>query len=561
MTAVFDPAVAAAQLTGHLDERQRCETHDQVLPCQHMACRPPDEPEPDLTDGPDETGEQGKDDKPESELARKLATLKTPDDIWKHTHMRYIEKVAKSVGVKREGVFVRLGNRAAVLAGPNVCGSINERGTFPLTTINVMVGRSGAGSNVTARAVDRALPVPRKLLNTPQTVETAEQVDQLDWGYKTLKPATGSALLANMQRLVTVTQEEDAAPVLAYLPRVELNYTEGETLLGTMSKSKSSGSQGAAIAPYILDGYFGDPLQYDITKSEERAPIPARVYTMATNAYFQVEFIGTVMGQTTGFVQRACFVPLMKERGDEERIAAARALISGGTVSPEDRERLLASLGDQPKHPGPLKGAAEFLMQVSGARSASRKMMRMCQTMAEEIALIQAGIDEGLAQDDPESSHKAVAMYRIAAQSALLRFSHDINEDDWAIAKEFSALDQQTREVCREWGELIRQAEASEDNAKTARRTRITESARAMERGEVPSVVKRVAKTFWEFTGRGPQLVSKLSERILKEDVSEWGAITSGGKRAALRDAAIEYALRNGYLARVGNRYGRPEEP
>jgi hypothetical protein len=559
VTAVFDPATTAAQLTEHLvDDRPRCELHHQPLPCQHMACRTPDELELEhgLTDETDEADEQGKDDRPESELARKLATLKTPDDIWKHPHMGYIEKVAKSVGVKREGVFVRLGNRAAVLAGPNVCGSINERGTFPLTTINVMVGRSGAGSNVTARAVDRALPVPRMLLAPPSTVETAEQVDQLDWGYKTLKPATGSALLANMQRLVPVTQEEDAAPVIAYLPRVELNYTEGETLLGTMNKSKSSGSQGAAIAPYILDGYFGDPLQYDITKSEERAPIPARVYTMATNAYFQVEFIGTVMGQTTGFVQRANFVPLMKERGDEERIAAARALINGGTVSPEDRERLLASLGDQPKHPGPLKDAAEFLTQVSGARSASKKMMRMCRTMAEEIALIQAGIDEGLAQDDPESSHKAVAMYRIAAQSALLRFSHDINEDDWAIAKEFSALDQQTRDVCREWGELIRQKDDAEDNAKTARRTRTAEDQRAFQRGEHTSVAKKVGRVLREYVREEPRTGRQMADRIAKEDVAYWALISGGGTKATLRDAAVRWAR----IVKAGTRYVLPPE-
>lgn len=554
MTAVFDPATTAAQLTEHLGGHPRCPHHDQVLPCGHMLCQPSaDEPEPEhgLTDEIDEADEQGKDDKPESELARKLATLKTPDDIWKYPHMRYIEAVAKSVGVKREGVFVRLGNRAAVLAGPNVCGSINERGTFPLTTINVMVGRSGAGSNVTARAVDRALPVPGKLLNPAPTVEIADQVDQLDWGYKTLKPATGSALLANMQRLVPVTQEEDAAPVIAYLPRVELNYTEGETLLGTMNKSKSSGSQGAAIAPYILDGYFGDPLQYDITKSEERAPIPARVYTMATNAYFQVEFIGTVMGQTTGFVQRANFVPLMKERGDEERIAAARALINGGTISPEERERLLASLGEQPKHPGPLEGAEEFLTQVSGARSTPRKMMGMCRTMAEEIALIQAGIDEGLAQDDPESSHKAVAMYRIASQSALLRYSHHINEDDWAIAKEFSRLDQQTREVCREWGELIRQKDDAEDNAKTARRTRTAEDQRAFQRGEHTSVAKKVGRVLREYVREEPRTGRQMADRIAKEDVAYWALISGGGTKATLRDAAV----RCGGITKAGTRY------
>lgn len=556
MTAVFDPAMAASQLTGHLDEYPRCKRHpEQVLPCQHMACRTPDEPEPerDLTD---EADEQSKDDKPESELARKLATLKTPDAIWKHPHMRYVEKVAKSVGVKREGVFVRLGNRAAVLAGPNVCGSINERGTFPLTTINVMVGRSGAGSNVTARAVDRALPIPKKLLNTVLSVETADQVNKVDWGYKTLKPATGSALLANMQRLVEVTQEEDAAPVIAYLPRVELSYTEGETLLGTMSKSKSSGSQGAAIAPYILDGYFGDPLQYDITKSEERAPIPARAYTMATNAYFQVEFIGAVMGQTTGFVQRANFVPLMQERGDEERIAAARELINGGHVSPEERERLLASMGEQPKHPGPLKGAEEFLTVVSGARSTPKKVMGMCRTMAGEIALIQAGIDEGLAQDDPESSHKAVAMYRIAAQSALLRYSHDINEDDWAIAKAFSALDQQTREVCREWGELLRQKDDAEDNAKTARRTRTAEDQRAFQRGEHTSVAKRVGSVLRDYVREEPRTGKQMADRIAKQDVTYWALISGGGTKTTLRDAAVRCAG----IAKVGTRYQLPPE-
>lgn len=559
MTAVFDPAMAAARLTDHLDERSRCERHpEQMVPCQHMACRPPDEVEhePDLADEVDEVDDPGKDDKPEAELARKLSTLKTPDDIWKHPHMQYVERVAKSVGVKREGVFVRIGNRAAVLAGPNVCGAINERGTFPLTTINVMVGRSGAGSNVTARAVDRALPVPPKLLAPPATVEAADQVNELDWGYKMLKPATGSALLANMQRLVPVTQEEDAAPVVAYLPRVELSYTEGETLLGTMSKSKSSGSQGAAIAPYILDGYFGDPLQYDITKSEERAPIPARVYTMATNAYFQVEFIGTVMMQTTGFVQRACFVPLMKERGDEDRITAARELINGGTVTSQERERLLASLGKQPKHPGPLKGAAEFLIQVSGARATPAKVMRMCRTMAEEIALIQAGIDEGLAQDDPESSHKAVAMYRIAAQSALMRFSYEIGEDDWAIAKAFSALDQQTRAVCREWGELIRRKDDAEDNAKTARRTRTAEDQRAFQRGEHTSVAKKVGRVLREYVREEPRTGRQMADRIAKEDVAYWALISGGGTKATLRDAAVRWAR----IAKVGTRYQLPIE-
>lgn len=558
MTAVFDPAMAAAQLTGHLDEQPRCKLHQQVLPCQHMACRPADEPQPERgsTDEADEIDEPGKDDKPESELGRKLATLKTPDDIWKHPHMRYVELVAKSVGVKREGVFVRIGNRAAVLAGPNVCGSINERGTFPLTTINVMVGRSGAGSNVTARAVDRALPVPNKLLTPEPTVDIASQVNDRDWGYKALKPATGSALLANMQRLVQVTLDEDAAPVIAYLPRVELSYTEGETLLGTMSKSKSSGSQGAAIAPYILDGYFGDPLQYDITKSEERAPIPARSYTMATNAYFQVEFIGTVMEQTTGFVQRANFVPLMKERGDEERIAAARELIHGGAVSPGERERLLASLGKQPKHPGPLQGAEEFLLQISGARSTPTKIMRMCTAMTEEIALIQAGIDEGLAQDDPESSHKAVAMYRIAAQSALMRYSHDINEDDWTIAKAFSALDQQTREVCREWGELARQKDDAEDNAKTARRTRTAEDQRAFQRGEHTSVAKKVGRVFREYVREEPRTGKQMADRIAKEDVTYWALISSGGTKTTLRDAAVRCAG----ISKVGTRYVLPPE-
>jgi hypothetical protein len=554
---MFNPAAVAAQLTEHLvDERPRCGLHDQVLPCQHMACRPAAELEPEherVDDAADDARDEA-----ETELARRITELSIPEHLWELPHLKWIKQEADAINVKPEGLLLKVGNRAACIAGPRVVGYIDARGNFPLTGIVATVGRSSAGSGTSDSAVNRLLPVPAELKQPPTAVDFANQAGKVDLGYLSLNPSSGSALLDRMQKRLPVLQKDsddaEAEPVTVFVPRVEMNYGEGSTLLNTIEKSKGSGNSGAGLENIILDGFFGGELKYDTTGEKSRAPIPAGSYVMAVNAYFQVEFIGQALGHTHGLVQRMPIVPIVKPAGDAEVAKAGLRVANGEGFTVEEAERHLAGIPERPESPGEMPDVVDFLMQRNGAPDTPYKRMTMCRVMALNLRLLEAE-RAGVADLDSLKGHAGQVQYRIAAQMALLRCSYHINEDDWAVAQAFARVSAQAVELCREWAAAEDRKADSEDNAKTARRARVSEEARALARGETPRIVMMVAARMRERLKDGDLPVSKLGRSVSPADGKRWEEIGGEGGRNGLRNAAIAYGLRGGYFKRVDNRF------
>ncbi|MFJ7242356.1 hypothetical protein ACIQWB_35255 [Streptomyces olivaceus] len=558
MTAVFDPAVIAAQLTENLDKRARCGRHpEQILPCQHMTCRSAAEPDPDPERVDDATDDVH--DEVETELARRITELSIPEHLWEQPHLKWVKQEADAINVKPEGLLLKVGNRAACIAGPRVVGHIDARGNFPLTGITATVGRSSAGSGTSDSAVNRLLPVPAELKQPPTAVDYASQVGMVDLGYLSLNPSSGSALLDRMQKRLPVLQKDsenaETDTVTAFVPRVELNYGEGSTLLNTLEKSKGSGNSGAGLENIVLDAYFGAELKYDTTGEKSRTAIPAGSYAMAVNSYFQVEFIGQALSHTHGLVQRMPIVPIVKPAGDAEVAKAGLRVANGEGFTAEEAEAQLAGVPDRPDSPGEMPGVIDFLTQRNGAPDTPYKRMTMCRLMALNLRLIEAE-RSGVADLDPLKGHAGQVQYRIAAWMALLRCSYHINEDDWEVAQAFARVSSQAVELCRDWAAAENRKADSEDNTKTARRARVSEEARTLARGETPRIVKMIGRRMREkLKAKGDLSASDLSDRISAADGKAWGEIGGEGGRSGLRNAALEWGLQQGYFARAGRRY------
>ncbi|MGW6288822.1 hypothetical protein [Streptomyces sp. NPDC055107] len=558
MTAVFDPATIAAQLTGHLGQRARCERHpEQVQPCQHATCRPPDEPEPELDQVDGGTGDAHEE--TETELARRITELSIPEHLWELPHLKLIKQEADAINVKPEGLLLKVGNRAACIAGPRLVGYIDARGNFPLTGIAATVGRSSAGSGTSDSAVNRLLPIPSELKEPPTAVDFANQAGKVDLGYLSLNPSSGSALLDRMQKRLPVLRKDDSddaetETVTVFVPRVEMNYGEGSTLLNTIDKSKGSGNSGAGLENIILDGFFGAELKYDTTGEKSRAAIPAGSYVMAVNAYFQVEFIGQALGHTHGLVQRMPIVPIVKPAGDAELAKAGLRVANGEGFTAEEAERRLTGIPKRPDSPGEIPDVIEFLMERNGAPDTPYKRMTMCHLMAMNLRLMEAE-RSGVADLDPLKGHAGQVQYRIASWMALLRRSYHINEEDWEVAQAFAKVSAQAIELCREWAAAEDRKADSEDNTKTARRARVSEEARALARGETPRIVKMIAVRVRDNLQKGDLSASELRSSVSPTDGKAWTEIGGERGRTGLRDAALEYGLRQGHFARVGRRY------
>ncbi|MEV7125883.1 hypothetical protein [Streptomyces sp. NPDC093260] len=559
MTAVFDPAAIAAQLTGHIDQRPRCERHpEQVKPCQHMLCRPLAEVDSEADRADDAADDTH--DEVETELARRITELSIPEHLWELPHLKWIKQEADAINVKPEGLLLKVGNRAACIAGPRVVGHIDARGNFPLTGITATVGRSSAGSGTSDSAVNRLLPVPAELKQqAPTAVDFASQADTIDFGYLSLNPSSGSALLDRMQRRLPVLKKDnddaEVETVTVVVPRVELNYGEGSTLLNTLEKSKGSGNSGAGLENIILDAYFGAELKYDTTGEKSRTAIPAGSYAMAVNAYFQVEFIGQALSHTHGLVQRMPIVPIVKPAGDAEVAKAGLRVANGEGFTVEEIEERLAGVPERPESPGEMPNVVDFLMQRDGAPATPYKRMTMCRLMALNLRLMEAE-RSGVADLDPLKGHAGQVQYRIAAWMALLRCSYHINEDDWEVAQAFARVSAQAIELCREWAAAEDRKADSEDNTKTARRARVSEEARTLARGEAPRIVKMIGRRMRErLKKKGDLSASDLTVSVSPADGRAWAEIGGEGGRNGLRNAALEWGLQQGYFVRVGRRY------
>lgn len=494
----------------------------------------------------------------EDELTRQLSGLTTPDELWQVPHMLHIEMAAKAVGVKREGLFALVANRAALLAGPSVLGRFTEKGSFPLTSVNALVARSGSGSNVTRRAAETLLPTPETFLAPRPQILDEDELGEHDGGMETIAPLTGSALVSSMQYEVEVFTDDADSPKerrTFFVPRVELAYTEGAVLLTSLKKSGGATTLAAALEPLILDAFVGDTLRADVA-DKSRRPIPAGSYSLAVQAYFQAEIIGEALARTTGLAQRLRLVPIMQPKGDSALLAAAKKLAYGQGVTDEERAEALKLIPSRPAHPGQMPGIADFLTKAPVTADSTGKVMTMCQVMEVELRILTAGQENGLGQEDPLITHSAMNLYRTAAQSALLRASYEINEHDWAIARAFAKIGIETRELTLAWAKAHARKEETEDNQKSVRRARAVENAKAMGKGDTPPLVISVAKKLRDSLRKnGPQTGTQLRDKITPSDITEWGDSNGEGGKAGLRNAALKYGATNGLFAKNGSKY------
>ncbi len=538
-------------------------TPDGRLATEGLVPAQPGAPEAEV-DEPDD--DQVEERTPEQELMDQLAELSTPDDIWALPHMAHIAQQAKASMVKREGLAMLTFNRAAFLAGSSIVGSINDRGVFQLGSINALVGRSGAGSNVSKRAASVLLPMPMEFYGPhPNAFGSEGEAVSYDWGATTVSPATGSALVGRMQYQAKHNVAEGDEPAkwktLPYfVPRVELAYTEGATLLSSLKKSSSATSTGAALEPLILDAFVGDTLRADVKNQEERAAIPEGSYALIVQAYFQAELVGEALSRTTGMAQRLRMVSIAQRSGAPELVNVGRVLACGGSLSDEDLARAEQMFPDRPASPGEMPGVVEFLTRIpcTSEPGRPRRSMVMCERMKRELRVLMEAMSAGLSQDEPLDTHVGLNLYKTAAQSALLRRSYEINEDDWRIAKVFAEHSRKTRELALAWAKENERKEEAEDNTKVARRTRVTENTRALTQGQVPPIVKTVARKFRDRLRKSGDLTqSQLRDSLNPNDVAEWTA--SGGQdgKKGLRNAALAYgeSEAQGLFRKAGQRY------
>ena len=536
-------------------------TADGQLATEALVPSQPGAPEAEADEPDDDKTEERT---PEQELMDQLAELSTPDDIWELPHMAHIAQQAKASMVKREGLAMLTFNRAAFLAGSSIVGSINDRGVFQLGSINALVGRSGAGSNVSKRAASVLLPTPLEFYGPhPNAFASADDADTYDWGATTVSPATGSALVGRMQYQAKHNVAEGEEPAkwktLPYfVPRVELAYTEGATLLSSLKKSSSATSTGAALEPLILDAFVGDTLRADVKNQEERAAIPEGSYALIVQAYFQAELVGEALSRTTGMAQRLRMVSIAQKSGAPELVDVGRVLACGGTLSEEDLARAEQLFPSRPESPGEMPGVVEFLTRIpcTSEPGRPRRSMVMCERMKRELRVLMEAMSAGLSQDEPLDTHVGLNLYKTAAQSALLRRSYQINDDDWRIAKVFAEHSRKTRELALAWAKENERKEEAEDNTKVARRTRVTENTRALTQGQVPPIVKAVATKFRDRLRKDGDLPAMtLRDGMTAGDIDEWTASGGQDKKKGLRDAALAYGETAGMFRKEGRRY------
>ena len=539
---------------------------EDLVPVQLEAGSIPAQPGAPEAEEYEQEDDQTEDRTAEQELMDQLAELSTPDDIWELPHMAHISQQAKASMVKREGLAMLTFNRAVFLAGSSIVGSINDRGVFQLGSVNALVGRSGAGSNVSKRAASVLLPMPLEFYGPhPNAFASEDDANTYDWGATTVSPATGSALVGRMQYQAKHNVAEGEEPAkwktLPYfVPRVELAYTEGATLLSSLKKSSSATSAGAALEPLILDAFVGDTLRADVKNQEERAAIPEGSYSLIVQAYFQAEVVGEALSRTTGMAQRLRMVSIAQRSGAPELVDVGRILAAGGTLGDDDLARAEKLFPSRPASPGEMPGVVEFLTRIPCTNEAGRprRSMVMCERMRRELRVLMEAMSAGLSQDEPLDTHVGLNLYKTAAQSALLRRSYEINEDDWRIAKVFAEHSRKTRELALAWAKENERKEEAEDNTKVARRTRVTENTRALTQGQVPPIVKAVAKKFRDRLRKDGELTaSQLRDSLNPNDVGEWTA--SGGQdgKKGLRDAALTYGESGdkGLFRKEGRRY------
>lgn len=510
----------------------------------------------------------------ERDLLARLAEIRLPDHFWLAPHMQKIAQAADAVGVKREGLLALLNNRARVLAGTEIEGQFNEKGAFYLAGYHALVGRSGSGSNVTRRAVERLLPLTEACTAVPPTEMTQAEAEAWDWGFSSLIPPTGSSLVAHAQRPVKVATGEvndktgeDIREIRYFpIPRLHAHYTEGAQLLSTLSKSASAASQGAALENLLLEAFVGDELRADLADKSARPPVPARSYALGIDAYFQAEIIGQALARTTGLAQRFMYVPILMPKAPQRFLDLGGRLANGGYLTPEERaemEALHADLPDRPAFPEPMTDVVNSLdasaRGVAPDVEGPKERMRMCERMRKDLGIITASIEGGAGQDDPLITHRGMNLFRFAAGQALLRCSREISEDDWDLARAMVAVGEETKRVCRAWGELQAEMEQREDNAKAASRTLAQEGARAVANGTVSPVVRRVAGKMESKVRKGECSTTDLATAANGRDVGDWKAIGGEDGKKGLVERALQFAVGGGLIVPQGvTRKGTP---
>lgn len=497
------------------------------------------------------------DESPEEILARRLAELRLSDEIWQLPHMAHIAQAADSLHVKREGLAAMVFNRAAFLAGPSVKGRIDDRGAFHLGWINALVGRSGAGSNVTRDGVERLLPEPEGWKDQPNSFSSRTEADYHDFGSEVLTPASGSALVSLMQKQIRISDDEEGASTYtAFIPRVNLVYTEGSALLASMKKSGSSTTQAAGLEPIALDALSGSALRVDVADREMRRPVPKGCYTFTVDSYFQAEIVGEALARTTGLAQRLRIVPIKEPRGDETLVSMGAKLVQGRELTEEERRDALARRPVGPEFPGEMTGVVEFLTQRGCYRDTEPTIMKMPNEMAVELQIMTAALHGGLSDDDPLVTHTGMMMYRTAAQSALCRGSYEITMDDWEIARGFTAISYEAKGILVEWAKEFARKEESEETSKASRRARAVENAKALGRGAVPPIVKAVAGRFRaRMEANGSLTLTQLKDSVSPHNVKEWAESGGEGGKTGLRNAILIYGLNGGLFRKDGNKY------
>lgn len=485
-----------------------------------------------------------KNEEDENDLGQLLAQVAVDESVWEFDHMRPLARAADSLHVRREGMAALVLNRAALLAGPTVVGRIDDRDVFHLGSINALVGRSGAGSNVTRKGAERLLPAPPVWRDIPRKFESETEVELQDFGMECISPANGSTLVSRMQRRVSVASQDDGPgkQTIVHIPRVSLSYTEGSMLISSMRKSGHSSTQAASLEPLILDGFAGSTLRADVADAEVRESIPDGSYVMAVDAYFQAEIVGEALTRTTGLAQRLRVVPIKRPQGDPEVVKAGKILVAGGQLSDEDLSNVLSRRPVGPEFPGELTNVVHFLTESEHYRGYNPVVMQMPARMAKELQVITASLREGLADEDPLATHTGLNMYKTAAQSALLRCSHKINMDDWYIAKEFARIAREARDIAMRWAEQYSRKEESEETRRAARRARAVENSRALGNGSVPGLVKRLADRYLrKLQTDGPLTATKLRDSISPKDVAEWNESEGEGGKTGLHKAVLVY--------------------
>jgi len=499
-------------------------------------------------------------------LALQLRDISLPDELWDLPHMVRIREAAHAVGVKPEGLAAACFNRAGILAGPRVLGQPNpQKSPVHLGAFYALVAFSGAGSNTTMSARDRLMPIPAALArpHLPAFV-SEEDVEEFDFGFQTLRPANGSALLARMLRKISLSEDDDdimggqpGAAEFAFgcVPRVELSYSEGAVLLSAMSKSSSRGNQALELESNLLDAYVGDEIRNDTASDEHHRVVPAQKYVLGITAYYQGEIFAEVAGHTTGFYQRNMIVPVVTASEDEAVLEVGRLLSRGQDVPESLRTEALGARRERPEFPESFGDVVDFCTRVGSAEDGV--ILSMPEVMEEELMILASSLSGGLTLEDPRASHATLALYRVAAQSALMRCSYEITEEDWAVARGFGSVTHRAAEVLTSFQSRVETEGRVEEAGRKSRAERVRENADAMGTpGTWPDVVVRVSQKITAKCRIKPLNQVEIRDRLTKSEVTEWeeSCVIAGGEwekekaKGGLARWTLRYAVENKLL-------------